>query len=241
MDIPFPQERLQAGLPRALRANKLAEGYLRPLVFFGVRRAWAWARSNPVRRSRSPAAVGRLPRRRGAQEGHPRQGLVVHAAARRTSVMVRAKVMRPVRELVPRQARGDARPATRRPSCSTPRATSPRARARTSSSSRTACSTRRRSPRRCSPASRATRCSASPGTRASRSSRRSSRATTMYLADELFMTGTAAEVTPVREVDNRRDRPRRARPGDEEDPGDVLPRGPRRGAAVQGVADVLLS
>ncbi len=27
---------------------------------------------------------------------------------------------------------------------------------------------------------------------------------TMYLADELFMTGTAAEVTPVREVDDRR-------------------------------------
>jgi branched-chain amino acid aminotransferase len=27
---------------------------------------------------------------------------------------------------------------------------------------------------------------------------------TMYLADELFMTGTAAEVTPVREVDHRR-------------------------------------
>ena len=27
---------------------------------------------------------------------------------------------------------------------------------------------------------------------------------TMYLADEMFMTGTAAEVTPVREVDNRR-------------------------------------
>lgn len=27
---------------------------------------------------------------------------------------------------------------------------------------------------------------------------------TVYLADELFMTGTAAEVTPVREVDNRR-------------------------------------
>jgi branched-chain amino acid aminotransferase len=26
----------------------------------------------------------------------------------------------------------------------------------------------------------------------------------MYLADEMFMTGTAAEVTPVREVDNRR-------------------------------------
>jgi branched-chain amino acid aminotransferase len=27
---------------------------------------------------------------------------------------------------------------------------------------------------------------------------------TLYCADELFMTGTAAEVTPVREVDNRR-------------------------------------
>jgi len=26
----------------------------------------------------------------------------------------------------------------------------------------------------------------------------------MYIAEELFMTGTAAEITPVREVDNRR-------------------------------------
>jgi branched-chain amino acid aminotransferase len=35
---------------------------------------------------------------------------------------------------------------------------------------------------------------------------------TMYLADELFMTGTAAEVTPVREVDNRRIGPGSAGP-----------------------------
>ena len=25
----------------------------------------------------------------------------------------------------------------------------------------------------------------------------------MYLADEIFLTGTAAEITPVREIDNR--------------------------------------
>ena len=33
----------------------------------------------------------------------------------------------------------------------------------------------------------------------------------LYLADEIFLTGTAAELTPVREVDDHRDRRRRAR------------------------------
>ena len=34
----------------------------------------------------------------------------------------------------------------------------------------------------------------------------------VYVADEAFFTGTAAEVTPIREVDNRADRHRQARP-----------------------------
>ena len=37
----------------------------------------------------------------------------------------------------------------------------------------------------------------------------------MYLADEVFMTGTAAELTPIREIDDHVDRRRQARPGDD--------------------------
>ena len=42
-----------------------------------------------------------------------------------------------------------------------------------------------------------------PRARASRSSRSASRATRSYIADEAFFTGTAAEVTPIRELDDR--------------------------------------
>ena len=55
----------------------------------------------------------------------------------------------------------------------------------------------------------------------------------LYIADEVFFTGTAAEVTPVREVDNRQVG-NGARPGDEEGPGAVLPRRAGPGAALRG-------
>ena len=44
----------------------------------------------------------------------------------------------------------------------------------------------------------------------------------MYLADELFFTGTAAEVTPVREVDNRRIGKGEPGPDHEADPGEFF-------------------
>ena len=44
----------------------------------------------------------------------------------------------------------------------------------------------------------------------------------LYCADEVFLTGTAAEITPVREVDDRTDRRGRARPDHEDDPERVL-------------------
>jgi branched-chain amino acid aminotransferase len=47
----------------------------------------------------------------------------------------------------------------------------------------------------------------------------------IYLADEAFFTGTAAEVTPIRELDDRNHRRRQARPGHREDPGPLLRRG----------------
>ena len=49
----------------------------------------------------------------------------------------------------------------------------------------------------------------------------------LYIADEAFFTGTAAEVTPIREVDGRVDRRRQARAGHGADPEPVLRRGER--------------
>ena len=44
----------------------------------------------------------------------------------------------------------------------------------------------------------------------------------VYIADEAFFTGTAAEVTPIRELDRAGDRRRLARPGHREDPERLL-------------------
>ena len=60
--------------------------------------------------------------------------------------------------------------------------------------------------------------------------------TDLYLADEVFMCGTAAEVTPIREVDDHADRPARA--GDARDPGGVPRHRARPQRAVGAVARV---
>ena len=49
----------------------------------------------------------------------------------------------------------------------------------------------------------------------------------LYIADEIFMTGTAAELTPIREIDDQRDRHRRARPGHARRPGGLRGRAAR--------------
>jgi len=47
MEIPFPAEKLEAACVEALRANGLAEGYVRPLAFFGAG-AMGVGAQNPV-------------------------------------------------------------------------------------------------------------------------------------------------------------------------------------------------
>ena len=47
MEIPFPPEKLEAACVEALRANGLAEGYVRPLAFFGAG-AMGVGAENPV-------------------------------------------------------------------------------------------------------------------------------------------------------------------------------------------------
>ena len=101
------------------------------------------------------------------------------------------------------QDRGRCSTASRKRSCSPPTATSPRARPRTCSWSATACSSRRRSP--------TTSSKASPGPASSRSppilgipvKERQIDRSELYIADEVFLCGTGAQVSPVGSVDHR--------------------------------------
>ena len=58
----------------------------------------------------------------------------------------------------------------------------------------------------------------------------------LYRADEIFMTGTAAELTPIREVDDLHGRRRHARPGHDRDPGDLRGRAARALRALRRLA-----
>ena len=57
-----------------LRANRLAEGYIRPLVFIGRRRDGADPADNPIRVAIDRLALGRVPGRGGHGARHPRAG-----------------------------------------------------------------------------------------------------------------------------------------------------------------------
>ena len=58
----------------------------------------------------------------------------------------------------------------------------------------------------------------------------------IYIADECFFTGTAAEVTPIRELDGRMIGAGKARPGHREAAEGVLRRGHRQGPQAQALA-----
>ena len=60
--------------------------------------------------------------------------------------------------------------------------------------------------------------------------------TDLYLADEAFLTGTAAEVVPIRAVDDRPVGAGHARADHQGDPADLLRHRARRGRPVQGLA-----
>ena len=59
--------------------------------------------------------------------------------------------------------------------------------------------------------------------------------TDLYLADEAFFTGTAAEIVPIAEVDDRKVGAGKPGPVDPGAHGDLLGRHPRRGGPLQGV------
>ena len=63
----------------------------------------------------------------------------------------------------------------------------------------------------------------------------------LWLADEVFLTGTAAEITPVREVDNRAIGAGTVGPMHQADPGALLRRGARQRRLASRVADAGVS
>jgi branched-chain amino acid aminotransferase len=63
----------------------------------------------------------------------------------------------------------------------------------------------------------------------------------LYLADEAFLTGTAAEVVPIDSVDDRVVGSRQARSDHDGDPVDVLPGRARRATGLRELADQGLS
>ena len=62
----------------------------------------------------------------------------------------------------------------------------------------------------------------------------------LYLADEAFFTGTAAEVTPIRDVDARIIGPGSARPHHQANPGGLFCGGQRRKRPLRALADLHL-
>ena len=155
----------------------------------------------PGRRRDHVVAVGLVPRRGGNARRHPRQGVEL-AAGRPERHPARREGDRRLHQLDARGRRGEPRRLRRGDPARPPTATSPTARARASSSSRTASSTRPTSPRRSSSGITRDTVIQIAQDLGHRVVEKPLIRTDLYLADEVFMVGTAAEVTPIREVDD---------------------------------------
>ena len=201
MKIPFTREEIDAAQIACVRDNKLESCYIRPIAFYGSHALGVAAKSNPVLRRDRRVAVGRLSRRRGHREGHPRQDVVVHAPPSEHHDVQR-QGRRQLHGVDPRQpgsaARrlrgGDAaRPAGLRvPGLGRERVHRARRRAATPDLGSGALNG-------------ITRDSIITFARELGIPVQERRITRdeVYIADEAFFTGTAAEVTPIRELDNR--------------------------------------
>ena len=235
MLIPYTREELRAGDARASIAQQRAAVLLHPPDRLPRRRADGHHPARGAGRGRDRGvAVGRLPRRRRRRRRRAREGLELAAHQRRLADPAR-EGLGPVPQQRAREDRERARPATRRGSCSTSTGSSPRAPARTSTSCATGSSARR--PRRpgSSTASTATSVIQIARDQGYEVVERDVARAELYLADELFMTGTAAELTPIREIDDHVDRRRRARPDHDAAAERLRGRAPRARPALRGV------
>lgn len=69
MEIPFTHEEICAAIHKTLQANELEEGYIRPIVFLGEGEMGLFARSNPVRVAIAAWPSGASPGEDGQKKG----------------------------------------------------------------------------------------------------------------------------------------------------------------------------
>ena len=218
MTLPYSVDELVAATHELLSVNGLPACYIRPIAFYGYGTLGVPPRENPVVRRDHELAVGHLPRRRRAREGDPRQGLDL-AAGGAEHDPARGQGDRRLPEL-------DARGAWRRTAPGYDEALLLTEDGYVGDGSGENIFVVKDGVIYTPDLS----ASILPGitrTRVVQIARdlgyevreKPLIRTDLYVADELFMTGTAAEVTPIRVGRRRRDR--RSRAHHEGDPGDV--------------------
>ena len=212
MPIPFDREQIRQATLELIARNGLRSCYIRPLVFRGYGTMGLFPLEAPRRRRDRRLGVGRLPRRGGQAQRHPREGLLLAAHQPRLADPAREGRRASTSTACSRRS-SRTRPATRRRSCSTTTATSARAPARTSTSCATASSTRRRRPPRSSTASTAARAIQIARDLGFEVVERDIARAELYLADEVFLTGHRGRAR-ARARDRRPHDRRRATPGE---------------------------
>ena len=201
MDLPYTKEQLREATHELINRNGLASCYIRPLVFRGYGPMGLDPEDNPVHTLDRRVGVGGLPRRGGAEDRRPGQGVLVaaHLAAVADPALQGG---RPLPELGAREDRVQARrlrrghPARR----ARPRLRGHR-REHLPRQGRGAAAPRRR-PRASSTASAARSIIEIARDLGHTVVERDIARAEMALSDEMFLVGTAAELTPVREIDD---------------------------------------
>ena len=184
-----------------VRENKLESCYLRPLTWIGSEKLGVSPKGNTIHLMVAAWPWGAYLGEEGMKRGIRVKTSQLHAPPRQHHHDA-GQGGEQLHQLDPGQHGSHRRRLRRGDAARRRRASSAKARARTCSSSRTAWSTR--------PTCRPARSTASPATPCSRickdlgleaGAKSASRATRSTSADEAFFTGTAAEVTPIRELD----------------------------------------
>ena len=214
IDVPYSARRARARRPRDGRAGERAERrLLHPTPRLPrLRRDGPQPAALPGQRLDRRVAVGRLPRRRrrGQRRAHEDQ-LVGPPRPQRDAHGRQGDRACTSTPRSPRSRR--SRPATTRRSCSAPTGGSRECTGENIFIVRDGVLVTP-PPRRRAPSTGITQARSiedRPATSATRCASRRSSATDLYLADEAFLTGTAAEVVPIRSVDDRLGRRRQAR------------------------------
>ena len=236
MPIPYTLEELRAATHELIAANELRECYIRPIVFRGYGQMGLYPLDAPVDVSIAVWPWGAYLGEEGKRQRRPRQGLELAADPARRADPARQGV-RPVPQQRAGEDRGDE---GRLPGGDPARLARVRVRglaARTSTCVRDGTIvTPPQTAGILDGISRKSIIQIAARPRRSRSIERDLARAELYLADEVFLSGTAAELVPVREIDDHAIGERRAGPGHARAPARVRRRAARPRSALRRLA-----